>query len=293
MASKSADEFKKTLAELRCKYEREADDSELSPEYKRQCLESLKGTIKALIKIEKDLTSAEGIGRKSSDVVQVMNIGIHCSNYNCPVPSKGDFRRSFDMLFDVQRRMHSPKAFNVEIVSLDIERNYKLDKDMRVDVKPTLEFFIKFESEEQACMVLGMKSMTLMFGQLRVTVEFVQPTQSYATRKTFRTIGDSIVRLNAIEDEYKKIGAVRQMGGKPTLSDKYLDKSWFIRELERAKALRASGQSLDHNMHGPLRGRRPVDSTAKQAQITALYDEECDILIKLREFQLNGVDFDF
>jgi len=298
MASQSADEFQKALMDLKSKYESEAGESELSSENKRQCLESLKSTIESLLTIEKDLRVAER--REPTSVVQVLKI--HDGH---PVPTKSDFRKSFDRSNEQllnRRRSHSlsdmmSQRYDVEIVSLITEKNYKLDQNTRVSAKPTLELFICFESDEQACMVLGTKSLNLTLHSPNeahhITVEFVRPIQPYETRKTFRTIGDLLVRLDAIVDEYKKFGAVRQGSGKPTLSNTLLDKSWFITELEKAKTIRASGGSLDHNMYGPLRGRRPVDSKAVEAQITALYDEECDILIKLREFQLNGIDFEF
>lgn len=295
--SRSTDEFREALVDLKSKYEKEAGECELSPENKRQCLESLKSTIESLIGIERDLRGAEK--KEPTNVVQVLKL---CDGHL--VPTMSDFRKSFDRLNEQhltarRGRVHSsePQTPNLEVVSLVIEKNYKLDQNMNVSAKPILECFIGFESDEHACMVLGMKSMDMRIqsanGVHGITVEFVRPIQPYETRKTFRVIGDLLFRLDAIGDAYKKIGAVRQGHGKPTLSSTFLDKSWFIAELERAKAIRASGGSLDHNMYGPLRSRRPVDSKAVEAQITVLYNEECDILIKLREFQLNGIDFEF
>ena len=284
------------MADLRSKYEREADDSELSPENKRQCLDNLKQTIETLIKLEKDLKRTEA--SKSTIVVQVLIDGS-----GGRVVSKDDFRKSFDRLNeqrlnDQRRSSHTSQtlASNVEITAVDIEENFKLDDKMCVNTKPMMEYFIHFESEEQARLVLEMKSMQFYLASptgLVTSAQFVKPTQPYEIRKTLRTIGNLLIRLDKIQDEFKKIGAVHRGPGKPTLSETFLDKSWFIRELERAKAIRAGGKSLDHNLYGPLRGCQPVDSSAVQAQITALYDEECDILIKLREFQLNGVDFNF
>ena len=72
-----------------------------------------------------------------------------------------------------------------------------------------------------------------------------------------------------------------------------LDKSWFAMNMPEWKRLRASGQSLDHHAYAPLKTRKPVDMAKLQEQIKVLYDEECDELIQLREFQMNGVVFEF
>ena len=59
------------------------------------------------------------------------------------------------------------------------------------------------------------------------------------------------------------------------------------------KRAREHGQSIDRHVYGALKGRKPVDMAKLQAKIKKLYDEECDCLITLREFQVNGVEFDF
>ena len=55
----------------------------------------------------------------------------------------------------------------------------------------------------------------------------------------------------------------------------------------------ASGLSLDHHTYARLVGMRPVDTAVVNARIKALYDEECGILIQLRELQMSGVEFEF
>ena len=66
-----------------------------------------------------------------------------------------------------------------------------------------------------------------------------------------------------------------------------------LTSLAGMKRAREAGQSLDRNAHGPLKHRKPLDTAKFQAQVKKLHDEECDCLIALREFQVNGVEFDF
>ncbi len=50
---------------------------------------------------------------------------------------------------------------------------------------------------------------------------------------------------------------------------------------------------LDHNAFVPLRHYKMVDMQKLQSRMDALYNEECDILIRLREYQLDGIHFEF
>jgi hypothetical protein len=111
---------------------------------------------------------------------------------------------------------------------------------------------------------------------------------------TLRRVGGLIKRLNDIDLELKQIGATREGGSVvPTLSRKFVDKASYASYLEKAKKARAAGFSLDHHSYAPLISMKPVDTALLNAQIKKLYGEECDIIIELREHQLNGLDFDF
>jgi hypothetical protein len=146
-------------------------------------------------------------------------------------------------------------------------------------------------------MVLGLEKMNVTVQILSsihgIGVQFIQPPQSQAMHKTLRVIGNSLFRLGEIDNELKKIGAVRAHGGMPELGLEFVDKAWYFTKLQEYKRLRAAGVSLDLHAHGPLAGIRPVDSESLKLSIKQLYDEECDTLILLREHQLNGTDFNF
>jgi hypothetical protein len=74
----------------------------------------------------------------------------------------------------------------------------------------------------------------------------------------------------------------------------FADRSFFDGLLAKARAILANGHSLDHHTYAPLAGMRPTDTAALKARIKALYDEECGLLIQLREMQMmDGVEFEF
>jgi hypothetical protein len=84
------------------------------------------------------------------------------------------------------------------------------------------------------------------------------------------------------------------MSGMPKPADgKYLDKSWFVTNIPGMKRARETGKSLDPGAYKYLKNRKSVDMAKLEAQIKELYDEECDCLISLRQFQVDGVEFDF
>jgi hypothetical protein len=109
----------------------------------------------------------------------------------------------------------------------------------------------------------------------------------------FRKIGKLVERVRAIQEELKSMGAVWDGDGYKPDPNKFLDKSWFATSLAGMKRAREAGQSIDRHAYGALKHRKPLDVVTFQAQSKKLYDEECDCLIALREFQVNGLEFDF
>jgi hypothetical protein len=102
-----------------------------------------------------------------------------------------------------------------------------------------------------------------------------------------------ICRVKEIESELTKMGAVYDCGEYKPDPNKFVDKSCFTEYLAGAKRSRETGQSLDRNVFGMLKCGRPIDTAVFKAVVKKLYDEECDCYIALRQFQLDGVKFDF
>ena len=275
-SSREAEEFARDLGSIQTRIEDEAHlYPDMSPEGKRKCMDDLENTIKTLQKIKGNLKEADDHS-PDKNLVQVLWKGPLSFTF-----TRQDVIQSFAAI-----------RLPVQVVSVEYQDNFTLTPNKFLE--PIRMCFIKFVTEEEASMVLGLKQMVLSVQRhVGYSIEFIPPTQSSATYKTFRIIGNSIARLGEIIKEYKKIGAVRVNYGKPELGKELIDKSWYLAQLPEFKRLRAAGVSLDLQGYGPLAGRKPVDSEALKAIIKQLYDEEYDILIMLREYQLNGVDFEF
>lgn len=252
----------------------------MHPDGKRQCLDHLGHTIQTLKKIENDLLKASDDELSSTKIVQVLWRGHDTATF-----TKEAFVDAFK-----RWRQGNPKIRQVEM-----QDNYKLDAEKYLS--PIRMCFVRFSTDEDVAFALGMKRL----GQIRVdspggdfiSVEFVLPVHSQPMHATLRRVGGLIKRLHDIDLELKQIGATRESGVVPTLSPKFVDKALFVSILEKSKKARVAGFSLDHHSFAPLISMKPVDTALLNAQIKKLYGEECDIIIELREHQLNGLDFNF
>lgn len=264
----------------------------MSPEARRECQDRLDRTVRTLVKIQKDLRQADMGEVDGSLVVKVLGIN------SCYDVKASHFGYSFSQAaLEAKSRVRSTRereefiAFIPDGLVLTKERNYTV-KDGLVIPGAMDEWYVTFSREEDARYAIGLKVLALQCEGGSSLVKFVKPDQDAGTRATFRKIGPLVERVRAIEGELKLIGAVWD-GGEYKPDNKYMDKSWFVTSIAGMKRARESGQSLDRHAYGPLKHRKPVDMAKLQAQIKKLYDEECDCLITLREFQVNGVEFDF
>lgn len=283
-------EFAQDLTKINTRVKDEAHVfPDMTPEGKRKCMEDLEHTIQTLQNIKHNLKEAED-SSPDKHLVQVLWKG-HQPSFTF---TKRDFEKAFH---GINARIIPPtKPLPVPIIkSVVMQDGFRLDDDKYL--QSIRLCFIQFSNDEDYSMVLGLEKMNvdvrIHSDNYGIHVQFIQPTQSQAMHKTLRVIGNSLFRLGEIDKELKKIGAVRAVGGMPELGPELIDKAWYLTKLQECKRLRAAGVSLDLQAHGPLAGRRPVDSNALKLSIKQLYDEECDILILLREHQLNGMDFNF
>jgi hypothetical protein len=289
-------EFTRDLRKIQVETEDEARVyREMPQEGKQKCLVSLQQTIQTLQKIQKDLKS-EASGNPDPTLIQVLWSGNQMVRF-----TKDGFTKGFeDMNRRVQFGVRLPVTPILSIASVDMKDGYILDSEKFL--KATCMCFVKFSTEEDAYMALGIKNVSVRHQPTETTpgilggshvVEFVQPAHSQAALAEFKYIGGLLQRLEDINKELTDIGAVRVHGGMPELSTGLIDRAWYLAGLEEFKMARAAGMSLNHHVHGPLAGKKPVDTEALKVHIKRLYDEECDVLIQLREFQLNGTDFNF
>jgi hypothetical protein len=257
---------------------------DLTPEARQEVHERLDKTVKTLLKIQRDLKQvARGDG---VDARTVQVVGLASGSQ----VTAHDFGRSFSS------PPRGKTAFIPDGLALNTENNYMMDGTCKV-LGSVQEWYIVFGHKEDARYALQLGEFHLQFvcDGVRQTraVKFIKPAQTSTTRATFRKIGPLVERVRAIGEELKNMGAVQDGDGYKPDPNKFIDKSWFVTSLAGMKRAREAGQSIDRHAYGPLKGRKPVDTAKFQAQVKKLYDEECDCLITLREFQMNGMDFDF
>lgn len=245
---------------------------DLSPVEQQECLTSLETTMKTLTAMREGLTTPTKQAHHD-DTVQLLG-----------VPN--------EPLDQVQALLTKvlPCVSGFTVLRED---NYQLDADLRP--VPVVEHFICFRKNNDARNALGLQVLQGTPGTANTTVavNVVKPTQTPTVRAKYRRIGTLVDRLREIRQELEAIGAVRD-GGRPRLSSSFIEKTWLAapNNLPRWKRLRSQGESLDHNAYGALLCK-PVARGPIEARIKALYDEECDALIELRDFQLEGIDFNF
>lgn len=180
------------------------------------------------------------------------------------------------------------------VVSYVVEdTNFRALDASRV-LHPTHDHFVEFATEEDARAALALSRFQLADKKLHFyAVSFVRPLQPPDVRATFRAIGRHIERLKRIDDEMRRVGAVRTFRGVPQLRAGLIDESVYATMIEQIKLLRDAKKSCTAEQHTFLCINKPFDVTAARARIQLLYDEECDILVRLREHQLAGVEFEF
>ena len=253
---------------------------DMDPEERRECQERLDHTVKTLLKIQKNLVDADK-SEMNPDSRIVRVLGLHTS-YNVDA---SHFVRSFE-----QARF---SGFNPSGLKLFKETNYPLDGSGKVLPAPVDEWYISFRLTKEAEFALTIRDFQLNFSGTGRTVKFAKPATPSPVRATFREIGALVERIKEIENERKEMGAVYEYGEYKPDPNQYLDKAWFMEHVARTKRVREAGQSLDHHAYGPLKHRKPIDTAAWNTRAKRLYDEECDVLIALRQFQFEGVEFDF
>jgi hypothetical protein len=175
--------------------------------------------------------------------------------------------------------------------------NYKINPDGTLHEVQERFFHFKHERDALDLLALGKAGFKGPSGH-DLDTYFVKPEHDPTTRAKLRQIGALIARVKAIDTELERLGAVRDVGSVPKLdTSRFLDKSFFLSEetgLPAWKRARTADTVLDHHAYVRLRYGKPVDSLALMKRFKELHNEQCDALIRLREFQLyDGLDFTF
>jgi hypothetical protein len=248
---------------------------DLSPEGKRECREHVEKTIETLSKIKKSLEDAD------PDVKTLQLAGYH----HYPGLEVHVSRQIMCYVKGWQGPGHHNDKPEIVIEKIWIEDNFVHGESFKLhQIK---ECFIKFNTPDSADFVLGLQ---IPFSSDRTKLS--KPKQNAATRATYRKIGSLVTRIREIEEELKKLGAVRECG-RPIPHSNFGDRSYFAEQVPKWKRALEAGTMLDHHAYAPLKHFKMVDRQRLQSRMDTLFNEECDALIKLREFQLSGYEFDF
>lgn len=251
---------------------------DMDPEARRECQDRLDQTVKTLLKIQKDLVKADKVD-PDAKVLLVVQTRPGWEVTAC------DFVHSF-----ARARISGINPAGIELFK---EKNYMLDESGKVLSGAVDEWYIRFGSEKEARNALGLQRFEICLSGSGYIVNFGKPVQTFAVRATFRKIGALVERIREIEKELLKMGAVYDCGKYTPDRNKYINKADFTQIMTHVKRIRDAGLSLHHQAYAPLKHRKLVDTAVFMARTKKLYNEECDCLITLREFQFNGVEFDF
>ena len=308
MSQQSVNEFNQQLKDTEdqmVEISREYPD--LSPEDKTRCLERVEQAVSVLKRIKRDFQKDMS---RHTNVLQIIGL----DSESIVLATARNFENSFKEAVLIERvtagRYVVHERYERETPErLVIVRETNYTPDHTGKLKKTDDIFVQFHNDADMDYAFGRKELNLkvpsgerplqtasgcVINQCRV--KFATPLYNASKRKTFREIGALVESLNAIEEEYKTMGAERLNGSKPELAPgRFIDRAWLLHNemMPKWKRMRSSGLALDTTAFAALRRGKIVDMRACQARIDALYNDECDILIKLREFQLDGFEFDY
>jgi hypothetical protein len=202
-------------------------------------------------------------------------------------PSEKDVRAVFDQ--------SACPAVRVECVFSEMNFHHLngTAKSPKHDV-PEEEVFVQFESEEQACSVLGLR------GDFRFTI----PSKTRSTRASYRKIGELVLQLKQVDAEIRALGAVPGRGGIPVLPDHFVQIEQFDETVVALKGNMTRGGggggssfstlgSARENLHNFLVYRTRINRSKRQELLDSLVDKRIDVLLKLCSFDPDETPFTF
>ena len=214
---------------------------------------------------------------------------------NRNMPKLSDFVASFEHLRARRGRYEGVGMPSFSGFKVLHEKNYKFQDGKWTEVD---ECFLRTRGVKEARFLLDLGRFDLSvresFGTSGFSVRFVPATQDDETRQKFRTVGALVERLAVVKKELSTIELANQVfDGRPMLAQKYVDKSVYKNSLEDWKRKRSAGLPLNRMDSHMLMSWVPVALEELTARLNKLWDEQWDIMIELREFQANGLDFTF
>jgi len=174
-----------------------------------------------------------------------------------------------------------PSSFTDE--EIRVEFCFKIDPDFKAVVSDGRRFFVSYSCE---------KTQKEVYNAYRSKGwELGPPSQPAAVRAILRNIADLIEKLKSINQELEALPVMEQTGNfypKPA----FMDREAMKMHIEKLKKIRAHGVSLDYHQFVYL-NYQPIAVAEFIERARNLRDAKADVLIALREYQLNGLDFVF
>ena len=170
-----------------------------------------------------------------------------------------------------------------------LETNYKLQNGGWLKVN---ECYVRLRTIKDATLLKQIAPFPLTVGNTTQYVQFETPSQDDETRKTFNVIAGLAERLHVVKKELATFD-YEPSEDRPRLSDKYIDKAVFKNQLTAWKEKRSAGHPLHKNEFGALSTYIPVDMKNFQKRFEKLWDEQCDLLLKLQTYRCEYPEIQF
>jgi hypothetical protein len=203
-----------------------------------------------------------------------------------------DFENAFQERLD-RKNPRPPSISKVEMLD-----GYVLQENLKI--KPERMCIVEFRTGADAAIALSVQFVHVIVADAdgikkAYLVSLSVPGHNLVMQSVYSFIWTHLLRLDAVNEELKVIGAIRLSGLKePNLSSNWALKKWYRKELIKAgKALRLGGSS-EMVVRKFLVASYPSSKTASlKLQVLELHREECLILAILRQLQANGIVFEF
>lgn len=182
--------------------------------------------------------------------------------------------------------------------SHDLEVDVHTEKEYNSNDPRTLEIFVQVKMFKKHAMIptenieatnemikfLLLNNFSINEFQRFYGARFVVPSRTAEMRATSRTVGELFARFNAIQNEYNALRAQRNGNDKPYIA--VPDRAELEQIIATYEARRATGESLNQ-LNLRVLFQNPVDDlAATEKKIQELYDEECDIMLRLARLRL-------
>jgi hypothetical protein len=259
-------------------------------------LDMLRDVMNVMGSMEKDLKKAVDESNPDACILRVTTSFPRAADGGVLYPPRKYIQEKLNRVFRQNIR------YEIEVQATFVEMNYNNILHYPADnyLRQEEEFYVKVGSPEQMESILKLSDCIHFVG-----FEFIKPTENFATREAYRTIGHLLLRLKIVDQKCKKLGAIPGRRGVPILPEDFVQTDEFKKTVEKyqwdniAENLsRAAGKIFKdgtpiEDVHAYLCSHTPVDKRKRQKELDTLVGERIDILKKLLSFNQDDFPFTF